>query len=131
LKAYILIFFDGKAHNKIPEEYDRVLYNSSWFLNIFSHISKHYYNKLSTEEAKVVSNYKIDIMSFGFDCLKFSIDNFNDLALYNYYFFRLVSGKGFNYNNYITFKEFRQDWKMIEKMDKADFIRWYNAQKLM
>ena len=49
----------------------------------------------------------------------------------NYYFFRLVSGKGFNYNNYITFKEFRQDWKMIEKMDKADFIRWYNAQKLM
>ncbi len=123
-------FFNGKTYNKIPEEYDRVLYNSSWFLNIFSHISEHYYNKLSIQEAKVVSNYKIDIMNFGFDCLKFSIDNFNDLALYNYYFFRLDSGKGFNYDNYITFKEFRQDWKLIETMDKDDFIRWHNAQKL-
>ncbi|MVO07995.1 hypothetical protein GOQ30_02295 [Flavobacterium sp. TP390] len=124
-------FFNGKTYNKIEIEYDRVQYNSSWFLNIFSQISEHYYNKLNIEEAKLVSKYKIEIMNFSFACLDFSIKNFNDLSLYNYYFFRLDNNVGFNYDSYITFIEFKQDWKLIEKMDKDDFIRWHNAQKLM
>ena len=32
-------FFDGKTYDKIEIEYDRVLFNSTWFLNIFSSIT--------------------------------------------------------------------------------------------
>jgi hypothetical protein len=123
-------FFNDKTYDKIVIEYERVLFNSSWFLNLFTDITKHYYNDLTIEEAKIVSAFKVEIMNFSFNCLDFNINNFNDLALYQYYFFRLVNNVGFNYNNYITFKEFRQDWKLIEKLEKDDFIAWHNAQKL-
>jgi hypothetical protein len=123
-------FFDGKTYNKIDIDYDRVLYNSSWFLNLFSDITKYYYNDLTIPEAKIASNYKVDIMNFSFNCLDFSINNFEDLTLYKYYFFRLDENIGFNYDNYITFIEFRKNWKQIEQMDRQDFIRWNNAQKL-
>lgn len=123
-------FFNGKTYDKIIIEYDRVLINSTWFLNIFSSITEHYYNNLSNDEANKVSKFKFEIIKFGFDCMDFSLNNFDDLALYQYYFFRLDNNIGFNYDNFITFKEFRQDWKLIEKMDKDDFIRWHNAQKL-
>jgi hypothetical protein len=123
-------FFDGKTFNKIVTDYDRLLYNSSWFLNLFSDITKYYYNDLTIPEAKIVSNYKVDIMNFSFKCLDFSINNFEDLSLYKYYFFRLDKSIGFNYDEYIPFKIFRKDWKLIEKLDRDDFIRWNNAQKL-
>lgn len=124
-------FFDGKTYDKIEIKYDRVLFNSTWFLNIFSSITEHYYNNLSTDEANKVSKFKFEIIKFGFACMDFSLNNFDDLALYQYYFFRLDNNVGFNYDSYITFIEFKQDWKLIEKMDKDDFIRWHNAQKLM
>jgi hypothetical protein len=91
---------------------------------------EYYYNDLTIPEAKIVSNYKVDIMNFSFKCLDFSINNFEDLSLYKYYFFRLDKSIGFNYDEYIPFKIFRKDWKLIEKLDRDDFIRWNNAQKL-
>ena len=123
-------FFNGKIHNKILVEYDRVQFNSNWFYSMFSTITEHYYNKLNTEESNKVSNFKFEILKFGFDCMDFSINNFDDFVLYNYFFFRLDNSMGFNYSTYITFKEFKQHWKLIEQMDKDDFIRWHNAQKL-
>ena len=69
-------------------------------------------------------------MQFLFAYPDFSLNNFDNLALYKYYFFRLDTNIGFNYNNYIKFEEFKEDWKLIEKMDRDDFIRWNNAQKL-
>ena len=62
-------FFNGKTYDKIIIEYDRVLYNSTWFLNIFSSMTEHYYNNLTIDEANKVSKFKFEIIKFGFDCM--------------------------------------------------------------
>lgn len=123
-------FFNGIGYNKIEPEYLRVLWNVSWFLDIITEMKKHFQSVMTPQDKADYSDFMLDICETQIACNNFISNNRKNFDLYNGYFIRLEGAFGFNEENYITFKEYKDNYAEIEKLEFETFKEWVKAQRI-
>jgi hypothetical protein len=124
-------FFNGNGYNKIQPEYLRVLANVGRFLEIITEMKKHFQSEMTTQDNSKYSDFLADIFETQNACQNFISINRQNFNLYISYFVRLEDAFGFNDENYITFKEYKDNYSKIEKLDIETFKQWVNAQRII
>lgn len=123
-------FFIGIGYNKINPEYQRVLWNISWFLEIITEMKKYYQSALTQQDKSDYSDIMLDICEKQIACQNFINNNRHNFDLYNSYFIRLHGAFGFDEEDYITFKEYKDNYAEIENLEFVTFKQWVNAQRI-
>jgi len=121
-------FFSGIGYNKIEPEFERIVWNIGWFSERISDLDKHFKKILTGEETKQVVNYMFEILDTQMKFTKYLFDP--DFELYHRYFSRLENEIGFNEEPYITFKDFKDHFEEIKRLEDEALKEWVKAQRI-
>ncbi len=123
-------FFDGVGFDKIYPEYNRVLWNITWFSDVITKLQAHFKAQLRKSENEEIIKYIIEISTIHIDYLHFLNSNRRSFTMYTEYFGRFETELGFNGEDYITFKEFSDNYDEIKKLDLEEIRNLIRAQRI-